>query len=350
MTVAVPSGQEQLEFLNKLQRILNEGSFVASYKYALLLSIAELCVEKEMDGRCDGRTLLQLDDIADRFVSLYWRQAAPFTGGAVLRHAAGGEASVVSQIRRFQNQAASLAAARRHHAWRSLVRNVARTIRVMPLWKLQRAGRDRVDFLYDEELVDGGILLRPGIAACFRLQFTVVQSLVQLAWLTFIQRLPTNQEVLGSTGDLADFLFGSQRAGLGSIVDGLADLQAGRCFYCDRPMNQRMEVDHFIPWSRYPRDLGHNFVLAHATCNRDKRDMLAAPVHLVRWMERNESQNGTLRQIFEGARFMYDLDASSTVAEWSYETAEQMGALVWIRKRGDTTRLTNAWREVFHGS
>jgi len=344
MSTVVPSGEEQLEFLNKLQRILNEGSFVASYKYALILAIAELCIEKEKDNQRDGGTLLRLEELADRFVTLYWRQAAPFTGGGLLRHTVGQEASVVSQIRNFQSQAASVAAARGHPAWESLVREVARTIKNMPLWKLQRVGGDLVDFLYEQKLVDGGILLRPGIAACFRLQFTVVQSLVQLAWLTFIQRLPSNQKLLGSTGDLANFLFGSQRAGLGRIVEGLADLQAGCCFYCGRGMEQRMEVDHFIPWSRYPRDLGHNFVLAHDTCNRDKRDMLAAPVHLARWVERNEHQHTALQQIFDDARFVSDLDASSTVVEWSYETAEKMGSLVWIRKRGETARLTNEWR------
>jgi len=35
----------QLEFLTKLQRILGEGLFVASYKYALLLALGELSVE-----------------------------------------------------------------------------------------------------------------------------------------------------------------------------------------------------------------------------------------------------------------------------------------------------------------
>jgi hypothetical protein len=50
----------QLDFLGKLQRILNEGLFVASYKYALIRSIAELCVEK--DQRADGTLHLPLQD------------------------------------------------------------------------------------------------------------------------------------------------------------------------------------------------------------------------------------------------------------------------------------------------
>ncbi len=46
--------EEQLAFLTKLQRILNEGIFVATYEYALLQSIAGICPnlsEKFNDSR-----------------------------------------------------------------------------------------------------------------------------------------------------------------------------------------------------------------------------------------------------------------------------------------------------------
>ena len=37
-----PTADEQIRFLIKLQRLLHEGLFVASYKFALLLSLADL--------------------------------------------------------------------------------------------------------------------------------------------------------------------------------------------------------------------------------------------------------------------------------------------------------------------
>ena len=55
----------QLEFLTKLQRILGEGQFVASYKYALLLTLAELSVEKSIQP--DG----SLAKVAARYSFLY---------------------------------------------------------------------------------------------------------------------------------------------------------------------------------------------------------------------------------------------------------------------------------------
>jgi hypothetical protein len=218
----------------------------------------------------------------------------------------------------------------------------------MPLWRLQLVGKERLDFLYEEGLIDGGIVLRPGIAACFRSQFNIVKALVQTGWLSFVQQLPLNRPVLGSSTDLAEFLFGAERGGLTVIAAGLRDLQKGTCFYCGNGLKgEGGAVDHFIPWSRYPLDLGHNFVLAHAACNADKRDMLAATAHLQRWVERNEGQDKVLAQVFNDARFPFDADASSSVALWAYENAEKVQALVWVRCKGQTARLGEAWREYF---
>ena len=40
------SADEQLKFLRNVQRVFAEGEFVATYKFALLHSIADPCVEK----------------------------------------------------------------------------------------------------------------------------------------------------------------------------------------------------------------------------------------------------------------------------------------------------------------
>ena len=48
-------------------------------------------------------------------------------------------------------------------------------------------------------------------------------------------------------------------------------------------MSGPADVDHFIPWSRYPDDGLDNLVAAHPTCNNSKRDFLAAAEHVERW-------------------------------------------------------------------
>ena len=46
-----PSPETQLAFLSKLQRLFAEGDFTSTYKFALLISLADLAVEL---GRDDG--------------------------------------------------------------------------------------------------------------------------------------------------------------------------------------------------------------------------------------------------------------------------------------------------------
>ena len=40
-----PTPAEQIAFLGNIERLLSEGQFVATYKYALLIAIADLAVE-----------------------------------------------------------------------------------------------------------------------------------------------------------------------------------------------------------------------------------------------------------------------------------------------------------------
>jgi hypothetical protein len=71
-----PSARDQVRFLRNLQRILEEGQFTASYKFALVHALADLPVQMGDDG--GGELRLPVRAIAERFVELYWRQAAPW--------------------------------------------------------------------------------------------------------------------------------------------------------------------------------------------------------------------------------------------------------------------------------
>ncbi len=97
----------ELDFLTKLQRILNEGLFTASYKYALLLALAELSVEKSIAP--DGTLRIELDELADRFIALYWRQVAPFGEADMLTQNTGRQASAITKIAALRDKAPTLA-------------------------------------------------------------------------------------------------------------------------------------------------------------------------------------------------------------------------------------------------
>lgn len=69
-----PSPEQQIQFLIKIQRLLGEGRFVASYKFALLQALADLSVEKGDDSGEPFK--LTTSDIAEKFIHYYWRQVS----------------------------------------------------------------------------------------------------------------------------------------------------------------------------------------------------------------------------------------------------------------------------------
>jgi hypothetical protein len=76
-----PSPEDQVRFIANIERILSEGSFVATYKYALLIALVELAIERGEDS--NRELVLPIRDIADKFAELYWRQAAPYEADGV---------------------------------------------------------------------------------------------------------------------------------------------------------------------------------------------------------------------------------------------------------------------------
>jgi len=339
----LPDPAARLRFLGNVQRVLDEGSFVSSYKFALLTALADLSVEQATST--DGTLAIPLSTLAERFIELYWRQAAPFRGGDILMQNTGRQAAVVKAVANFREQAGNLVAARRASRWHALVERVGSVLLEMPLWKLQTVGQSKVIFLYDEVLVDDAIVLKPGVAQSFRDLYAVIEALVQMAWLRFIQRLPKNQKIVGQGTDLVEFLFGADRSALAALGERLRALHGGECFYCRGAVRTGGELDHFVPWVRYPRDLGHNFVFAHGSCNRDKSDLLADVPHLARWVERNERGGRVLSELFDATHVLYDLVTTTRVADWCYGLVERSQGQVWVEK-GKTRALDGPWREL----
>jgi 5-methylcytosine-specific restriction endonuclease McrA len=342
-----PSPAEQVAILHNFQRLLAEGAFVATYKYALLQALSDLAVAQGDDS---GEPLaLTTAQIAGEMIRLYWRQAVPFpVGGAssILRQNTGNQAAILSRVLAArQGCGGSLARLRQDaDAWAGLVREVAHVVRVMPLWKLQRVGDQVLDFLYPNVGRGSRITLRPGVAYCLRTFHTLLADLIRGAWLRHVRRF--NADLLGDSGDLGSFLFGSERASLAQYGPALLDIQTGRCFYCHRPLGSSTEVDHFVPWARYPNDLGHNIVLAHAACNRWKSDHLAAEPHLESWLERNRAYRLQLAEAFDRNRIVHDLGSSTVVAHWAYSQAHLAAGQVWVEGR-TFSPLTASWRDAF---
>jgi hypothetical protein len=348
-----PSPEDQVRFIANIERILSEGSFVATYKYALLVALVELAIERGDDS--NRELVLPIRDIADKFAELYWRQAAPYEAdgisgvGYVLHQNTGKQAGAITRLAKLRDQLkgtrSTLAEARRTADWKRLVGQMRTLLKTMPLGKLQRIGHEDVCFLYEKpDSKANSITLLPGVACHLRERAPLIRRLAQTEWLRFVLSLEQNQPVLGRAVGLSEFLFGSSRAALSpKVSEPLRELQHGRCFYCERSLPAAAAVDHFIPWSRYPRDLAHNLVLAHGACNSRKSDLLGGEVYLGRWAEFVSDHDADLRQIGTEAGLLVDRATSVAVAEWSYGHAERVQAEVWLGGN-EYGHLSAGWR------
>jgi hypothetical protein len=339
-----PTPAEQIAFLGNIERLLSEGQFVATYKYALLIAIADLAVQLGSD---DGRELeLPLRAIAEQFIELYWRHSAPYGTGteSVLIQNSGQQAAVISIVANLQASYGSLMRAQASPAWAKAITQTAQLIFKMPLWRLQVLRNQTLDFLYEKNAANDRITLRSGVSANLRRFHGMIVRLAQSEWMHFIQALPGNALLLGVTSDLGEFLFGAERSALIAMTPALADAQNGQCLYCLRRVSAG-HIDHFVPWSRYPRDLAHNLVLAHVECNSKKSDLLASESHLERWLERNNKHDTAIIKAGRTANIIVDGPATLSVAAWAYSHAAQLGAGAWVS--GNVVEsLTGRWRSL----
>lgn len=187
-----PSAEEQLSFLRNIQRIINEGNFVSTYKFALLHALADLSI---IHGNNSGAPLeLTTANLAEQFLYLYARQTKPFPGTRVqiLKQNTGRQAAIINHISEATAEYGSdLIRPERESV---LLSNIGTTIRNMPLWKLQRVGDEVLDFLYKNtnEYRCEKIVLKPGVAYCFRTFYEFITSTVQQHWITYIRKYNIN--------------------------------------------------------------------------------------------------------------------------------------------------------------
>ena len=258
-------------FGEKILNLLDRGRFTSTYKYAVLLSLVDLCVENpEPDGSAPG--VLTTAQVAEKIVEVYWPHTSPFAGQSktkILAQNVGGQAEILSAIKKFRasyradsSEPLSRARARNPRRFEALLRFVEWKLIEMPLPKLQRFGDTEDRFIYepswtgDARQRDVG---KPGFEGSIRLVGRSGDYLVQLAGLLrpLIQRqwscmvASMNRDVIDDSR-VEEFLFGAQRIPTDPVREPLREIQNNRCFYCERPISYDVDVDHFLPWARHP--------------------------------------------------------------------------------------------------
>ena len=182
-----PDPERQVQFLVNVRRLLSDGSFVATYKFALLLSLAELAVEG-VDETTESVSV-STRDLAEKFIGFYWRQVLPWVHGPSrsagrLHQATGSAAAILNLVAAaHERYSGSLFRCRADKPqWKGLVGDVARIIGIMPLWKLQTIGRQKLDFLYPNTGTGNVIRLHGEAVYCLNRFRELIEDMTQAAW------------------------------------------------------------------------------------------------------------------------------------------------------------------------
>jgi 5-methylcytosine-specific restriction endonuclease McrA len=328
-----PSAEDQLDFLAKIQRLFNESDFSSTYKYALLISLADLAIEL---GKDDNSELeLTNRQIAERFIELYWQQSSPYktskaNDSGVLYQNHGTQAAIIKAIQAFrdENNFNSPNAAKHSKEFKKLVTAVAGTVAKQPINYLQNIGGGSLPFLYERNA--NSITLKIGAVYCLRRFQPLIQQLARSRWTDYIKKNTKNIPILGEKDDLSSFLFETSRKKLALVCKELKILYGCKCFYCNKA-SAELEVDHFIPFSLYPRDLMHNFVLACPSCNRSKSDSLAARVHLDKWIKAVKNHDDAITQTGRAVGITANVETSLSIALWGYGAGSGGPTSGWVK-------------------
>jgi hypothetical protein len=337
MSLAPAQDRGAVAFAEKLLTVLAEGRFTATYKYAVLLGLMDLCLERSARSGAAPQAVTTRQ-LAEKVLELYWPHTTPFGEGAatVLKQNTGGhQAEILSAILRFRARHApdpsarlARARARAGKAYERLVGHIEWKLVEMPLPRLQVIGGERDPFLYvvnwDESIrrsrfasrdFDNVIRFVGGAGDHLARLAGLLRPLIQREWAARVAGFNPKDVPERS---LEAFLFGVDRASMEPVRRDLLELASGRCFYCDERAGSAFDVDHFIPWSRYPDNGLENLVVADRGCNGAKRDHLAAPDHLARWLERSQQQASDLEAIAQRAAWDRHPERSRGVARSIY--------------------------------
>jgi hypothetical protein len=337
------SREPVLRFGEKVLAVLEQGSFTATYKYALLLAIIDALLEGTAADGSPPQTI-RTRELARKTVDLYWPQCRDFVsvrGTGLLRQNTSGQAEIVTAVTRFREGSSrhalthTQAAQERPEEYELLLDRVEYKLVQMPIPRLQRFGTAEERFIYDfswDKRVGRRAALREPLA--ITMASGAAEALVQLAGLLrpLIQRqwaamVASVNRTLVEDSQLEEFLFGIDRTSLARVRSDLSDMQDGRCFYCAHVVKGTPHVDHFVPWSRHPDNNICNLVVADSSCNSRKRDFLAAPGHLERWLDR-----------MADAQTSHVLSSIAARRLWEHEPRRSIGAAraLYLRLSDDT--------------
>ncbi|MDI9927407.1 HNH endonuclease signature motif containing protein [Rhodococcus sp. IEGM 1341] len=361
--MSTPSPADPLTLGQHLVSVLDTGARVATYKLAVLVALLEFSVENVPEDH-DSAVDVDLDDLAERVVGLYWRQVRDFDGH-YLRQSTQERATVPDAVREFARATATagretpfdIAARRNPGLFRDMIKKVKLVLAQQPLHRLQRVpgGYAGASFLYDDSwmtakigltavLAHGNrITLYPGVCFALARLSSLLKPALMLAWVDDVRR--KNSFLAEDVPDLEGHLFGSDRVLLARPRAALIEAFGPSCFYCSTRVGAEAHVDHVLPWSRVGIDGLANLVLACPSCNISKSQLLPARSHVLRALDRGREP---IAELAASIDWPVQFDRVVTSARGLY-ASQPPSSPIWLgRNKITALQVDFAWLQGYN--
>ena len=335
--------------VERLLRVIDEGSRSSTYKLALLLGLIDAVTELGPVNTIPTRT------IAERVTEIYFRQVGSFYLGdrvIEIKQITSNRATVIEFVKTFLKDVDSMS---RNSLLKSkkmnpigyekLVDQVENTFVRYPIPLLQKVGKQDLIFLYEidwqqetgiRKLRKDGldrIRLVNGVGEILIKLGPMFRSLIEIHW---VQDVAKMNRLDTTESGLYKHLFGQERENFPEILRTcLRDLQDGNCFYCQVPIKGKGEVDHFLPWSRKPNNSVENLVLTDSKCNNSKSDFLVTHSIVKMWENRLKTQSNDLKSVAAEGDWISNLSATKNIVFNIYNSVVE-GMPLWAGKNLDS--------------
>ncbi|MFI7171660.1 HNH endonuclease [Rhodococcoides fascians] len=361
--MSIPSPADPLTLGQHLVSVLDSGARVATYKLAVLVALLEFSVESVPEDH-GSAVDVDLDDLAERVVGLYWRQVRDFDGH-YLRQSTQARATIPDAVREFARATATagretpldIAARRNLDLFREMIKKVKLVLVQQPLHRLQRVpgGYAGASFLYDDNwmhakvgmtnvLARGNrITLYPGVCFALARLSSLLKPALMLAWVDDVRR--KNSFLDDDVPDLEGHLFGNSRVALIRPKAALIEAFGPTCFYCSARVGSDAHVDHVLPWSRVGIDGLANLVLACPSCNTSKSQLLPERSHVLRALDRGRD---SITELAASIDWPVQFDRVVTSARGLY-ASQPDGSPIWLgRNKITAMQVDYSWLQGYH--
>ena len=327
----------QLDPVEGILAVLDEGSATGTNKFGLLLALIDLAPSVGTDA------VLPVTDIAEKLLELHWDHARPYCGTPLRQVTSGNRMNttvLLVNIELHQLVGADLPFERARakiddYTWRRAVKEVARGTIKNPLRRLQNLPGAPPPFLYE---------YLPGVPERIRFVTGALDALVRygrvlrdLIEFRFVRLVAAaNRASLGTSVEdqISEHLFGAMRhMPPVAMRHDLWLIQDRRCLYTNLavgdPAQKRSlaSVDHVVPWARVRLSAAENFLITATATNLAKRDVLLAPELLVRWVEHLMTHREAIASAARRYGWPSDLLRVATVASAQYRHASPASAV-----------------------